>query len=55
MLRSLAVLLCCLPVGALAASESWVVTTDLWGNHAYQNLTLERTGSGSAESSMGMR
>ncbi|NRD44738.1 acetamidase/formamidase family protein [Corallococcus exiguus] len=44
MLRSLVVLLCCLPVGALAASESWLVTTDLWGNPAYQFLTLERDG-----------
>ncbi|RKG56497.1 acetamidase [Corallococcus sp. AB011P] len=44
MIRSLAVLLCCLPAGALAASESWLVTTDLWGNPAYQFLTLERDG-----------
>ncbi|WP_244219521.1 hypothetical protein [Corallococcus interemptor] len=29
MLRALCVLLCCLPAGALAASESWLVTTDL--------------------------
>ncbi|TSC34160.1 acetamidase/formamidase family protein [Corallococcus sp. Z5C101001] len=45
MIRSLLVLLLCgLPAGALAASESWLVTTDLWGNPAYQLLTLERAG-----------
>lgn len=45
MIRSLLVLLLCArPASALAASESWLVTTDLWGNPAYQLLTLERAG-----------
>ncbi|MCY1044879.1 acetamidase/formamidase family protein [Corallococcus sp. bb12-1] len=42
--RLLVLLLCCLPTAVLAASESWLVTTDLWGNPAYQTLTLERAG-----------
>ncbi|CAM3719267.1 acetamidase [Corallococcus sp. ZKHCc1 1396] len=44
MLRPLVLLLCCLPTAVFAAPESWLVTTDLWGNPAYQTLTLERSG-----------
>ncbi|QSQ11081.1 acetamidase/formamidase family protein [Myxococcus landrumensis] len=39
--------LVCVPAVAFAQTpvkESWVVTTDLWGNALQQSLTLERTG-----------
>ncbi|RKH53757.1 acetamidase [Corallococcus llansteffanensis] len=45
--RLLVLLLCCMPSLLFAqapATEQWVVTTDLWGNPAYQLLTLERAG-----------
>lgn len=47
MLKSVAFLLSCIPTVVLAHTtlhESWVVTTDLWGNPSYQALEWARDG-----------
>jgi len=47
MLRRLALLGLCLPVASYATDtsvETWLVKTDLWGNTAYQTLSLSRNG-----------
>ncbi|MFS2007654.1 acetamidase/formamidase family protein [Duganella sp. CT11-25] len=43
MLKFLSLLLLCGAAQA-AATETWLVTLDRWGNHSYQTLTLERNG-----------
>lgn len=46
-MRRLALLGLCIPLSALATEqqqEVWLVKTDLWGNTAYQTLTLHREG-----------
>lgn len=47
MLKRLTFLFCCIPTLVLARTsfhESWVVTTDLWGNPSYQALEWARDG-----------
>lgn len=47
MLKRVALVLCLIPTALWArdgAAETWVVTTDLWGNPVYQTLTLEQAG-----------